>query len=302
MTLHWRDYSKTFALLLVLLWGQITLDARIQAVDSAYVELPESHERWNADLFRTLSFGHLPAAVDWLLLRFLLDPAYTHVTGNMRAPVFYDLDLATDLDPLFYDLYVVGGSFLAVVRNDGEGARLILEKGEKFRSEQLPLLPEKFRNRFWPAAWQIPLALGYVYIFEKDDLPKGLEVFERTSRIPGAPDYLKRLAERLKVPGAIFQVGLRMLDTMIDSSRNPEARERLFRRRQSLQVAGFLYHLNGQFLEFRQKSPAPLAAAWKRFLVLHGNSRLDPWGGELSISPTGTILTNTPHEKVLGIE
>ena len=298
-----RMPSKTLATIGVLLFAQIALNSRIQSADSAYVELPQSHERWNPDLFRTLSFGHMPAAVDWLLLRFLLDPAYSHVSTDTRASVFYELDLATELDPLFYDLYVVGGSFLAVARNDGEGARRILEKGEKVRRERIAVLPASFRERFWPSEWQIPLALGYVYIFEKDDLPKGAAIFSEASKIPGAPAYLGHFAERMRQPGGVFQVGFRLLQLMIETTKSEEARVRLITKRESLRVAEFLFQVNSAFGEFLKQSPGVSpSAAWKRFSSASGHGNLDPWGGKLVLSDAGKILSSTPHEKVLGIE
>ncbi|MGK5088766.1 hypothetical protein WDW86_14510 [Bdellovibrionota bacterium FG-2] len=97
-------------------------------------------------MFKALSFGHWLAAADWLWIKSFADPTLTHVAPGTHPELYYNLDLITDLDPAFFDLYVTGANLLAVVRNDGAGARDLLRKGASFYRERLPQEPEAIQR------------------------------------------------------------------------------------------------------------------------------------------------------------
>lgn len=274
---------------------------RTRKTDSALIELPAQHVKLNPELFKASTFGHLPAAVDWLVLRFLVDPAYARVTPGTRAPAYYLLDLATELDPFFFDLYVLGGSFLAVVRDDAEGARLLLERGEAFRRRELQSYPPEARARFWPSEWQIPMTLGYVYIYELGDLVRGAEHFLEASKVPGAPPFLSRFAERLRQPDGLYQIGRRLLKFMLEGSRDGEARVRTAFKLRSLEVSHMLFLLNRGFEGYRGARRAT-PELFRSFLKENGMSEVDPWGGTLALGQDGKIQTSTPRQRVLGLE
>ncbi len=273
----------------------------------------EGRRKWDPRLFQILSFGHLPSAVDWLMIRFLIiDPSSKHVAPGTHPSVFYDLDLATDLDPIFFELYTAGANYLTVIRNDNEGAKELLLKGDRFRRQLLPSFPEEFQARFWRRQWQIPLLLAYVYLFEMDDMPEAARQFLEAAALPGSPAYLDRLAIRLQKPGGQYEVGLKLLNLLIDGTKAPDVRERMVRKRDSLFLGQYLFHLNDAFRAYLQEKPKYRAKHevdergmqqyFRQFLADSRTPPRDPWGGELSVDAGGKINSSTPRERVMGLE
>lgn len=288
------------------------LGVALQAVLSMHLAVlapawtPSAEERpvkWDPALFKTLAFGHWPAGIDWLWIKTLVDPSISHVPPGTHPTIYYDLDLATELDPAFFDIYVGGANLLAVIRDDAPGALALLLKADRFRVNDLPSYPESFRRDYWSGAWDIPLLLAYVYLFELNDMTHAAAQFKEAARLPGAPAYLGRLAQRFEKPGGEYEVGLKLLRFMISSSKDLRAQEKLESQFSSLVVAQYLFQLNLSFESYLGAHPGGPQRNWKRFLDEAANSvRKDPFGGELTLAPSGKLVTSTPHEKVFGLE
>ena len=283
-----------------LLGVQIYLCSQIQALDTAFVEMPRTQvEKINPILFKTLSFGHYAAAVDGLLLKFLSDPAYIHVEKGEHPPAYFDLDLATDLDPLFFELYSTGANFLAVIRDDGIGAKNLLLKAVRVRDHELP--SEEFRQKYWSRGWHISALLGYVNLFELHDMPSAAAAFAEGARLPGAPPVFLSLGAQLATPEGQYKVGARILNMMIENEKIPESKEKLIAKRESLFIGAYLSSLNQSFQHYpsHQKS---LEFKWNAFVKSNRLTLRDPWGGVLSLGPEGRIESSTPHQKVMGLD
>lgn len=273
---------------------------------------PEKVEEFNPHLYQVMSFGQLPAVVDWFWLKTLQDPILTHVTRGNHPAIFYTLDLVTELDPKFTYAYSIGATLVSVIRDDGPGALHLALKGLKFQHEELPKYSEEFRERYWQAEWSIPVLLGYIYLFDMEDISGAAKAFTEAAQIPGAPGYLPLLAKQFSEPDGLYKVGIRVLGHMIDGSSDPDVKRRLNQKREWLQVNQFLHHLNRQFQEFASKRPElkKKGFTWESrgadlFSAFRAQSHLsahDPWDGEISLADGGKIVTTTPHQKVLGLE
>ena len=307
--------GKTQLFLVILIFAGIqlvlTLHLRMNSMSPTEPE-PEKIEAFNPKLFEMMSFGQLPAVVDWMWLKTLQDPLLTHVKKGTHPAIFYTLDLITQLDPAFYESYIAGATLVSVVRDDGEGAMHLLTRGEEFRQHELARFDQSFRERFWSQEWRIPLLMAYVYLFDLDDMPHAEEAYRKASLISDAPAYLKPLMEQLGRPGGRYKVGLRLIDLMIASNaKNPDVKEKLLVRRESLKVNYFLYDLNERFhnfLDSRHVSQEDLRSGtkadkyWQLFKKSSGFPGEDPWGGLVSVSEEGRIVTTTEHRKVFGLE
>lgn len=282
------------------------LNAQMRDLDSAAAPpAVERQSKMDPGLFKVLTFGHLPAAIDWLWIQTLADPEMSHVPPGRHPSIYYHLDLASDLDPAFYEAYYVGANLIAVVRDDGIGARDLLLKGEGFRKNQLPTYPLEFREKYWKNAWRVPMMLGYVYLFELDDLPRAAAAFGEAAKLTGAPDFLRKLDQRLRKPGGIYETGFRLLGFMIKTAQDQKLAERLQQRWNSLQVSKFMFDLNTSFQEFSsqgKRKPSSPEDLWKRFLEKTGHKDRDSWGGKLSLNEKGRVVTTTPYAKVFGLE
>jgi hypothetical protein len=248
---------------------------------------PMSERRWNAQLFKAISFGHLPAAIDWLWIQILLDQNLDHVRPGQHFPVYYDLDLLTDLDPLFYDAYHAGADILAIIHDDGAGAKSLLLKGMKVLRDDVSQRDDGFKSRFWSHSWGLPMMLAYVDLFELNDLPSASAAFIEAAKIPGVPPYVMKLQSRLEQPGGQYQVGLHLVEFMLLSARgskNQKAIDQLEKQRASLEVGRFLFETNLDYQKSKHYPPQ------------------DPWGGTLSLDSNGRVVSSTPHERVFGLD
>ena len=284
--------------------AQIWLSGRVSALDSPWVDPPASGTRnMNPEMFRALAFGQLPAAVDWLLIRFMVgDPSYSAVAKGTHPPAFYDLDLASDLDPMFFQLYIMGANALAVLRSDGPGAMRLYEKANHVRKTELASYPEKFQKRFWRDSWRIPAQQAYVYLFELQDLPGAGRAFREAAEDPAVPSYAKSLAQRFEKEDGAYVVGLRLLGFMISGATSEKAKAVLVARRSNLDFQYFLYQINQDFAGFRLGKSSSLQAEWSEFLRSRRHTSQDPRGGTLfPDSATGRIATTTQYEKVMGL-
>ncbi|MFL5815436.1 MAG: hypothetical protein ACJ763_17810 [Bdellovibrionia bacterium] len=285
---------------------QVSLNLYINQINKVAVPAQsENAHRWDPRLFKMISFGHLPAAIDWMWIQVLLDPNISHVAKGTHPAIYYTLDLITDLDPINFSAYKAGANLLAVVRDDGAGARDILEKGEKFRKEKLSSYPAKLREDYWGYSWGIPYLLVYVYMFELQDIPHAAVAIQEAAAIPGAPDFLLSMQKRLQSPGGEYEVGLRLLNHMIQGEKNEDAKDELIKKRNSLVVGQFLFEINHSFQNFlqtRSRMPGSLQSKFESYLKNTSTPSRDPWGGVLSVSQEGKIVTSTPHNKVFGLD
>ncbi len=286
---------------------------RFQYLATRPLEIPRSEiQKPNPHLFRALTVGNTQVGVDWLLVRFLAQSSYIKSKSGENTPAYFDLDLATELDPGFFELYTGGANLLAVVLNDKSGAKELLIKADRFRKNELPNYPEEFRKNYWARAWNIPVLLGYVYLFEFEDLPHASIAFQEAAMLTGAPEYLTHLSERLKKPGGEYEVGMRLLGFMMGNAPNETAREELEMKKKSLFIGQFLFQLNDSFRsylksikEYRSQlsiTPGKMEKYLTHFLKESGYSVQDPWGGKLFLDVNSQIASTTPHRKVFGLE
>jgi hypothetical protein len=301
-----RFVVASAALLMASVALQTTLNLHLSHTEKPVVPAQgENEHRWDPRLFKMISFGHLPAAIDWMWIQVLLDNRMTHVAKGTHPEIYYTLDLITDLDPINFSSYHAGANLLAVIRDDGSGARDILEKGNHFRKEKLDSYPQTVKDEYWSYSWSIPFLLGYTYLFELQDLPHAAQAFQEAASIPGSPPFLQSMQNRLQNPGGEYEVGLRLLNHMIESEGNEDTRNELVNKRNSLYVGQFLFELNHSFqsfLQIRTRTPGSLHSKFEEFLRKQRISGRDPWGGSLSVTDEGKIVTSTPHQKVLGLD
>lgn len=271
-------------------------------------------------LYRILSFGHLPVIVDTLWIRGLQDPivSTSAVWNEGEHPlIYYTFDLATSLDPLYFDAYTAGANLLAVVRNDARGARDLLVKANGFRKVELPLYPEWFRDRYWGNAWGIPSLLTYLYLYPLRDLNLAAIAIREAAAYPGAPEYLKGLERRLQKPDGLYEIGKILIKVLLARAVEPKVREELERKQDALFVAHSLFQINEAFRTYlgkvrgfhsdvkwpHEKWREHLVGFMREYGPPHGlNGLRDPFGGTLSVDEKGRVRTTTPFEPVFGLE
>lgn len=258
----------------------------------------DENVRLPAEVFRLVTLGYWPVAVDSLWIHAMIgaasdlaNPTAKPVRTTKHPDFYYDLMRAAEIDSAFYDLYVTGANLLAIIHDDPVGAKNILLKGTDFLEAGLSAYPVVFQDVHWKNAWFLRVSLGYVYLFELKDLPNAGEQFQLAAEMPGAPEYLKSLSKRLQKPGGEYEVGSRLLKFMADGEKLPAVKAKYLKQRHWLEISALLYHLNRKYTNSAQAQKYVLE-----------NPR-DLWGGRLTYNAqTRRIETDTPREKVFGLE
>ncbi len=117
--------------------------------------------------------------------------------------VYHMLDRVTDLSPKFKLAYIMGGTFLSVVVDDREGARLLFDKGVKQ----------------FPNDWSLAYRAAYHYLYEIRNAGRAAQLLEKAGR-NGAPVWVFSLAARLYEKSGRAELGITVLEDMI--RRNPK--------------------------------------------------------------------------------
>ena len=203
-------------------------------------------------------------------------------------------------------MYAVGSNVLSVVRDDGIGARDILLKAENFQKTGFLDYPKEAQKRYWEDSWRIPFLLGYVSLFDLNDIPTAAQEFRISATHSNVPAFIPRLALKLSTRQGQFEAGLSLVDHMLSGTpgRDPLVAEKLRQKKQSLEVGFYVFQVREEFevfSRFHQKPGSTREQIWRDFKLSTGYGR-DPWGGELATDPAGKIGTSTPHQNVFGLD
>lgn len=225
----------------LLVFAQLEFGVQFKrASDGLKQQNPKFFAKKDPVLLKVLSFGHLPALIDWLWIQSIAESsAFKMVLGQGGSPFFMDLDVLTDLDPAFYSVYLSGGLYLTVVRDENESARDLLVKATHFAEAQMSQFPEDFQQRFWGRRFEIWIALAYIYLFELNDFSAAYDAYRKAAEISGSPVYLKFLVKKLSTRHGQAEVGLRVIDFVdqqMDAQMKPEKKLRLSILRQRLKA------------------------------------------------------------------
>jgi hypothetical protein len=263
-------------------------------------------------ILRTFTGGLLPLYLDWSWIRVLTDDTLLRLPRSERTRLYHTLMHVTEIDPAYFEAYVVGGGLLAVIRDDVYGARDLLLRGESFRIEKLPAQPKEVRLGAWKNAWQIPYQLGYVYLIELEDIPSAAIYLNRAADLPGSPEFLKRLGEKLDSQKGRYTVARNILRSMLSAEKNRNQDSRLVQelsgKLTQIDLSEFFWDANDLLNQTLQASS--FEARRNRFYDLLRQGRIspvDPQGAPIEFlktptAPNGAITSSSPRSKVLGIQ
>jgi len=258
----------------------------------------------NPVLYKLLDLGFSQIMVDSLWLKIIQEHTVKKVTRGNTSRYFYDFNLIRELDPAFFEVYYAGGNLLAVINDDGTGARKLLLHGELFRKAQFPYYSKKFQNKNWPYQWRLALILGYVELYELDNMPRAAQAFNETAIQEGSPSYLKNLVERLSTIEGRFDVAFRLINFLTQSSKNPEVQKRLKEKLSALKVSYKLYSINQKFQNYIKTANRKNinAKIFLEFLDKFNLSKKDSSYGELFLDDRGKIRSTLKIKKTFGLD
>lgn len=128
--------------------------------------------------------------------------------------LYHLLNLSTDLDPQYYDVYWYGSSILPSVE---ESIRFL----------------EKARVHF-PDDWKLPEMIGFYYHYYLKDYSSAGRYYEIASRLPGHPPYVPSLAGRFYNQAGDIDAAIRVLKNFYDTSDREDLRRDFAHRIQQL--------------------------------------------------------------------
>jgi len=258
--------------------------------------------RWHPELYRLLAFGHVPASVDWLLIRFLVDTNLSKVKNDQETEAFRILNLATDLDPAFHALYYHGANFLAVARDDKVGALRLLEKAEAFMNGPMKSYPEQFRKETWANSWRLFHTKGYLFLFEFQDARRAAEAYARMAEFPDAPTAIRIMAQNNQSPEGQFNLAANSITLLKRLHPEDEIYQGdLIRREKFLLTAKDLVIWNRKLREIAGRR-RPSAADFAKFRREYSIPSHDRLGGEIFLNSGGSIDSRTPKIPTLGTD
>lgn len=121
-----------------------------------------------------------------------------------KSWLFQNLDLATELDPVFEaQMYRAGALALTIIISDYPGASIIFDKGVLHH----------------PTDWQLLYAAGYHALFEEKNKTKAAAIYFKAAQ-NGAPDWVQVMSGRLAAEGGDVSYAQKILQTMIDTNQD----------------------------------------------------------------------------------
>ncbi len=290
-----------FSLLMFYLSG-VFLNQKIVNSQTNWVHLPEQEPvEWNPGLIKALSLGHVSTTVDSLVIRSIQDPSHRKIKLGHHAKMYYDLDLATELDPAFLDAYLFGGVYLSVVRDDLGGALNLLKKAYSYYQNELPKQTKAFQDKFWPNPWRLLISLAYVQLFDFDNLPEAVKLFRMAAKYPTAPLYLRGIKKKTENLAGIYDLGIRLILFLKRIYfRHEDRLKKIQKQYRSMIIGKSLYLVNRQFEAFCKRKPRwQKKRAWNHFSK---NTILaDPLGGRFYLNEDGKIKTRSKYLQTMGM-
>lgn len=258
--------------------------------------------RWHPGLYRILSFGHVPASVDWLLIRFLTDGNLSKIKDEQESESSRILNLATEIDPAFFSLYTAGANFLAVARNDRNGARKLIDRGAFFAREKLPLYPQSFRDTEWLYAWRVFMIQGYIYLMEFQDVENAAKAYGAMEQFSDLPIGLKGITQNIRTLEGQFRIALNSLSVIKRwYAEDPIVTRELIEKEKLLLLGQSLFQWNRDFEKFPRLKKESDSERFARFRSTREIPESDAFGGRITIDGKGRITSDTPRKSVFGI-
>jgi tetratricopeptide (TPR) repeat protein len=209
----------------------------------------------------------------------LVPPPALARDAGVEYPLLYPLlDLATTLDPRFNVAYRFGAVFLAEPFPNGPGrpdlAVALLEKGLRAR----------------PDRWEYMLDIGFVYYWYREDYRAAAEWFDKASRIPGSPWWLKSLAATTFAQGGDRRSSRQMWTAIRESADIDWLKQDAERRLMQLQALDDIDRLQPLVRQFLART-GQHTASWQELVRdrLVPGIMADPTGTPYDLDQDGTV-------------
>lgn len=233
-----------------------------------------------AAVVRALSFEFKGVTANYLMLQLMTFVG--EIVGENRdlrpeewQHLNRQLEKITDIDPRFWDPYLLAESMLAWQAGMVEEANTLLLKAAEHR-------PWDYRPYYF---------LGFNSFYFQKNSVQAAPYLRKAAQIPGAPYYLQGLAARFSLYGNDTLAAILFLDDMLQATNDPVTRPYLEKRLLALQL---IYELEKKVQLFKQKTgKMPTSFAEMISLGLLDQIPADPYGGKFVIMDNGRVYTTS---------
>jgi len=204
----------------------------------------------------SLDFDGLLSDLFWIKGAIYFGSHYRKKTHDCKW-LYHMLDLSTDLDPQYYDVYWYGSSILPSV---DESIRF-LEKG----------------RRNFPHDWKIPEMIGFYYHFYLKDYLSAAHYYEIASHLPGHPPYVPSLAGRFYTHAGDIESAIKVLENFYNTCDKKDLKEDFAKRIQQLKDISMLEEKLDLFKKKHKREPHNLSELVEAGII--SSLPKEPYGG-----------------------
>nr|WP_321400276.1 hypothetical protein [uncultured Desulfobacter sp.] len=196
--------------------------------------------------------------------------------SSTDADFFYQTaDVITDLDPWFWDAYLMNSMFLAWDFNRLDLANALLKKATRYRDWD-----------FHP-----PYHLGFNYYYFLRDNSNASHYLMEAAKRGGGPDFLVPLATRLSVYESQLEPAIQLLSEQLKTTVDPVMRKHLKTRLEAIIILDKLEKKVIEYKSIYHDYPKKLADLITAKLIRRLPA--DPYGGQFYILPNGRVFTTS---------
>ncbi|OGQ89721.1 MAG: hypothetical protein A2289_08830 [Deltaproteobacteria bacterium RIFOXYA12_FULL_58_15] len=186
------------------------------------------------------------------------------------------------LDPKFLTGYSFAGTALTVQDLDPTVSVQLLERGIRER----------------PDSWQIPYLLGFNAYYFLGDYDRAAQAMALAATLDGAPPITGQLATRLAAQAGRPEIGIQMIDSILETIADENLREEYQRRRNILSIELHLSWLQEAIDRYRQtKGECPTTLGELIDIGLMHDIPFEPLGGSYTVDNCRAQTTST-YEKL----
>jgi len=208
------DWFLMWSLLLALGGTAIGVLTVVERQRPSLVRAEELSYLPKGEYLKLAVLGYRQLAADLIWLKAVQHLGEKRQTRAGYLSAYHAVDVLTDVDPTFVAAYLATGSVLGVWAGLPRESIALLTKG----------------MRHHPEVWQLPFYVGYDYFYELGDPVMAARYFRMAAVLPGAPDYLPRLAARMTVEVGDPQAALEFLQRLYQQTQDERVRQGLGRR------------------------------------------------------------------------
>lgn len=222
----------------------------------------------------TMSLSYKSLVADYYWLRSLNHFGDSRMRKYNYPNIIPLVERIVALDPYFAAAYHFAGTALTIEGLDFNASVRLLEQGMRYR----------------PDDWKIPFLLGFNSYYFLNDFVRGARALAAAARLPGAPDIAGPLAARLMAEAGQPEIGLELVDSILETITDEQLRESYLERRKLLELELHLKWLNEAAKQYElQRATKPLSVEELVGVGLLRTIPEEPLGGHYFIAENGAV-------------